>query len=88
MNVNEIWLCLLMGLVPYRVERQCLEGMYKLEIKALYWLLACISTDKTHQWIIQLPLIERLRNVAWAVLMSFLPKGATQEQFDARKDVK
>ena len=70
MNGNELWIGLAVGLVPYRIERKCLAGGTRtLEIRALFWALEVRwRRSSHHDWKVRVPLIERLRDAAWAAV--------------------
>jgi hypothetical protein len=71
MNANEVWIWLAVGLVPYRITWQCLAGDVRtLEVRALFWSLNVrLRRSGRHDWTLRAPLIERLRDAAWAAVM-------------------
>jgi len=73
MNINEFWFWLMIGFIPYRVKRVFLAGgVSRLEIRALFWSLSIRRRpSKRHDWTVQVPLIEKLRDAIWAGIMHF-----------------
>lgn len=71
MNAHEIWIWLVAGVIPYRIERRWLaQGIRTLEIRALFWSLAVRRQRQGRRdWKLSVPLIERLRDAVWAALM-------------------
>jgi len=70
MNGNEFWIGLAAGLLPYRVERRWLaRGGRKLQVRALFWsLVVCQRRNGRRTWMVHVPLVERLRDAAWAAI--------------------
>lgn len=70
MSGSELWIGLAVGLVPYRVERECLAGgARRVQIRALFWsLMVHQRRSGRHDWKVRVPLIERLRDAAWAAV--------------------
>lgn len=70
MNGNEVWVWLVVGLVPYRIEKRCLAGHVRtLEVRALFWSLTVrLRSSGRHDWTVRVPLIERLRDAVWAAV--------------------
>ena len=70
MNGKEIWVWFVAGFIPYHIERETeTNGRRVLRITALFWsFLAHSHCDKRRQWIVRIPLIERLRSVVWAII--------------------
>ena len=64
-NEHLIFICVVVGCIPYVVKKQRTKGGYILEVRALFWSL--YRTDK--QWTIRVSLIERLRQTIWTVIM-------------------
>jgi hypothetical protein len=58
-NENIIWIWCVAGMIPYHFKKQQAKGKLTLEIQALFWSLRYAAG----KWAIQIPLIERLRNV-------------------------
>jgi hypothetical protein len=71
MSINEIWIWIVVGLLPYRVKWQSLtNGVCTLEMRALFWSLAVrLRRSGRHDWKLSVPLIERLRDAVWAAVM-------------------
>jgi hypothetical protein len=70
MNGNELWIGLAAGLLPYRVERRWLaRGGQRLHVRALFWSVVVRQhCNGRRTWLVHVPLIERLRNAAWAAI--------------------
>ncbi len=71
MNETQLWIGLLTGLTPYRIKRKYLAGGKRtLEVRALFWSLKLHQRrSNRHDWTLCVPLIERLRDSAWAAVM-------------------
>jgi len=69
MNDNGVWLAV--GLIPYRIElRTDSSGLRSLEVRALYWSLVVLQQlNRRTEWILCVPLVERLRDAFWAAVM-------------------
>lgn len=65
----KIWLVL--GLMPYRIYKQCLPGGLRyIEIRALFWTFNIKQRPSGHHdWTLRVPLIEKLRQAVWAAVM-------------------
>jgi hypothetical protein len=70
MSINETWVWIVVGLLPYRVKWQSLANDVRtLEVRALFWSLALrLRRSGRHDWKLSVPLIERLRDAAWAAV--------------------
>jgi hypothetical protein len=70
-NANELWIGLAVGLLPYRIRRRYLPGgTWTLEVRALFWSVSLRARPSgRHDWTLRLPLVERLRDAAWAALL-------------------
>ena len=70
MNGNELWIGLAVGLLPYHIERRWrAHGTRQMEIRALFWsLVARRHRNGCCSWRVRAPLIERLRDAAWAAI--------------------
>ena len=73
MNENLTWVWLVAGLIPYRIERkrpsrrECV-----VTIRALFWTLDVharrIGRTRCTEWMLHIPLIERIRDAVWAAV--------------------
>ena len=71
MNEKLLWVWLVLGFIPYHVEKKCLYGGRRLlVVRALFWSLTVRSTPQRRRrtWELRVPLIERLRDTIWAAL--------------------
>lgn len=73
MNEWEIWIWLVVGLVPYHVKKAYLSGgKSTLEVRALFWSLRMLRRRSGRtDWSVRIPLVERLRETIWAVVAQF-----------------
>lgn len=80
MSGNEIWIGLAVGLVPHRIQRRWLAGgERKLEVRAMFWSVTLHrQRGGRYNWTVRVPLIERLRDVAWAAVMRLRDDNAAQ----------
>jgi hypothetical protein len=71
MDELQIQIGLLLGLLPYRVERvHRAGGRRTLQVRALFWSLAVQrQRNGRRDWVVRVPAIERLRDAAWAAVM-------------------
>ena len=74
-NEQVIWLCVVAGFIPYFFKKQQIRGKLVLEIRALFWSVQY----NNRQWIVRVPLIERLRHVIWIVLKQLREDVHSQE---------
>lgn len=74
-NEQVILICVVIGCIPYFVKKQHIRGKHVVEIRALFWSVQ--HTDR--QWIIYVPLIERLRSTIWAVILHLRDDDHLQE---------
>lgn len=68
-------ICIVVGFIPYLVKRQRAKGGHVLEVRALFWSVQYTS----RQWTIRVPLIERLRNTIWTVIMHLRKDDPSQQ---------
>ncbi len=60
--MNNFWIWLMGGLLPYYIKLQQKKGEKKLEVRALFWsLMICRRNKKDYKWTIECPLIKRSR---------------------------
>lgn len=78
--MNELWIWLTVGLVPYHIRHQYTpDGTRVLTVRALFWSLHVQRLRSgQHDWTVQVPLIERTRDVVWAVVLRL--HGAAQPE--------
>jgi hypothetical protein len=79
-NETQLYIGLMMGLVPYHIERKYLVGNKRtLQVRALFWSLTLHQRRSgRHDWTLCVPLIERLRDAAWAAVMCLRDKQPPQ----------
>jgi hypothetical protein len=87
MNINEIWIWLMIGLCPYRFKRTHLAGGVCLwEARALFWSLSVYQRRTgRNDWVMNAPLIERLRDAVWAAVIR-LQSDEPQDQQNSQQD--
>jgi hypothetical protein len=70
-NGHDPWPWLVVGMIPYTLKQQFLtDGTRLLQAHAFFWSAEIrLSRKGRTQWTIRIPLIERLRNTLWEVLM-------------------
>lgn len=78
--MNEIWIWLVLGLVPYRVRhRYTRSGERVWTVQALFWSVHIEHQCSGHyDWAVQVPLIERLRDAVWAAVLRL--RGAEPQE--------
>lgn len=71
MNGHVSWMCwLLIGCLPYAVERFSIGDEYNFSIKALFWSVEISSRKgRRHRWKLRIPLIEQCNRVFWTTLV-------------------
>ena len=71
MNENQTLIALLLGILPYRIQRQHQTGGERtLEIRALFWTLTIHRRwNGRHDWTLRIPLIDKLRDAIWAAIL-------------------
>lgn len=69
--MNELWIWLAVGLVPYYIHHQYTpDGVRVFTVRALFWSLQVQRQwSGQHAWTVQVPLIERLRDAVWAAVL-------------------
>jgi hypothetical protein len=63
-NEQLIWICVVVGFIPYFIKKQRTKVGPVLDVRALFWSVQYTG----QQWTIRVPLIERLRRVIWIVI--------------------
>lgn len=74
-NAHAIWVYIVVGFIPYSMERRQTSGGHTLEIRALFWTLQ----HTRRQWTIHIPLIQRLRDGIWTVIRHLQKDGHSEE---------
>ncbi len=74
---NNLWIWLLVGIIPYYISRQRVRNGKLLCLRALFWSLKIrLHQSEQCQWTLHVPLIERMRTAIWAFVMC-LKEGRT-----------
>lgn len=63
-NEHSIFICIVVGFIPYFVKKKRTTGGYALEIRALFWSVQWTNFQLT----VHVPLIERLQRIIWVVI--------------------
>ena len=67
---NDIWIWLVVGFIPYYVNKQQMGNGWILQVRALFWSLEIDRQQvRRNRWTLRVPLIERLRNAVCASIM-------------------
>jgi hypothetical protein len=67
---NNLWIWLIVGLIPYYIKKQPSRNGWILQIRALFWSLELHRPRVgLNKWTIRVPLIERLRSAVWAAIV-------------------
>ena len=70
MNEKQVIWLLVLGLIPYRLERRCRKNGWRiLQVEALFWNVTISTYRQRRNWRVQIPLIDRLRTAVWAAVM-------------------
>ncbi len=70
MNGSEIWIWLVVGIVPYYVTWQRVRNGRILKVRALFWSLeVLLGQGGRYQLTMHVPLINRLQSAIWAAIM-------------------
>lgn len=68
---NTHWFWFVLGVIPYRISRRSVRGGWQLQARALFWTLVITRRARQRaQWTLRIPFIEKLRNAAWAAVLS------------------
>lgn len=61
MNESQLWISLVLGIFPYRIDKtSCLFGCKLLQIQAIFWsFTAAYQFGTCVAWTLQIPAIER-----------------------------
>ena len=59
--MNNFWIWLIIGIMPYYINRLRGKNRLTLEVRAIFWSLEYLQYNGHHQWILRFPLIEHLR---------------------------
>ena len=71
MTIDELKIWLILGIMPYEMSRVHLQsGKRRFVVRALFWSIM-ITTRRSGlvDWKLCIPLIEKLRQTVWAVVM-------------------
>lgn len=73
MTLDDLKVWLVLGFVPYNIQKRYGPGGTRLcEIRALFWTFAVKGRPSgRHDWTLRVPLIEKLCQAVWAVVMQF-----------------
>ena len=86
MNGNEIWIWVAVGLIPYDIKRsRAANGVYTLEVRALFWSLRVRRHKSRREWAVCIPLIERLRDAVWAAILRLRESEPQEEEEPSQK---
>jgi hypothetical protein len=67
---NDFKLWLIIGIIPYYINKQQMKNGWILQVRALFWSLEIhLSQYRRNQWTLHIPLINRLRNACWAIMI-------------------
>jgi hypothetical protein len=67
--MTEPWIWILAGMTPYYISRKWLgDGGWRVVVSALFWTLQ-VQHCGHYDWIIRVPLIERLSDTIWAAVL-------------------
>lgn len=68
--MNNIWTWLIVGLIPYSIKKHQGKDGQTLEIQAWFWdAQVYLWHTGGYDWTLHIPLIKRLYDTAWAVVM-------------------
>ena len=71
MNGHDLWMWLLVGLIPYHGSWQLVRGERVLEMQAWFWSVEVrLRQQRGCQWTFCVPMIKRLRDAVWAAVKS------------------
>jgi hypothetical protein len=66
---NNLWIWLMVGLIPYYIRSQNVKSGRSLHIRAMFWSLEILYQHHgRRQWILCVPLIKRLHHAAWMAI--------------------
>jgi hypothetical protein len=58
--MNNLWLWLVIGFVPYYIGKQQVRGKQKFEVRAVFWSLEVLQPCRgSSQWKLRIPLKEQ-----------------------------
>lgn len=80
MNGNNIWIWLVLGIIPYYVNKQPMRNGWILQIRTLFWSFEIhYQRLSQNQWTLRVPLIKRLGDAVWAAIMLIRKDDPSQE---------
>ena len=65
---NNLWVWLIVGLIPYYINKQPTRNGWILQVRALFWSLEVHRQQGRNRLTLRVPLIERLRSAVWAAI--------------------
>ena len=76
--MSEQWIWFVAGFVPYYLSWGCLLcGVWVFEVRALFWRLRIEHWPRDGGgWVLQVPLIEHLKDAVWAVVLLLSKHGS------------
>jgi hypothetical protein len=66
---NNLWIWLVVGIIPHYIEKQQMRNGWIMHIRALFWSLEIRYQHGQNRWTLSIPLVERLRSAVWAAIM-------------------
>jgi hypothetical protein len=81
MNEHNLWIWLIVGMIPYTIQQRSLEGGGCLfAAHALFWSVAICSGQKRYiQWMLRIPLIQRFQDAILAATLRQRKDELSQE---------
>ncbi len=77
---NNIWIWLVVGLIPYYIKKQQRKNGWMLQVHALFWSLEMhCSHGEPKQWIWRILLVRQLRKAVWATILHLQEDKYSQE---------
>ncbi|MCI0731621.1 MAG: hypothetical protein L0332_33515 [Chloroflexi bacterium] len=78
---ENLWVWLVLGVVPYRVRRVYRPGgLRQVAIRALFWTFTLEQRPGgRYGWALRVPLVEKLRRVVWAAVVPGSDEPREQE---------
>jgi hypothetical protein len=66
---NNLWIWLIVGLIPYYIDGQKVKSERSLHIRALFWSLEILFQHPgQRRWILHVPFVKRLQHAALMVI--------------------
>jgi hypothetical protein len=77
---NDIRIWLVVGLIPYYINKQQMKNGWVLQINALFWSLEVNHPHcERKQWTLRIQLIERLRKEMWVIIQHLRENDSSKE---------